>query len=120
MFLSFPFPFSVSFFSYISSIFPNPVAPGPNILRDLTLLSKVLQTIANGVAFTVKEPYLIPMNEFIHEHQGSVLDFLDALCEVTIPLFTHSILSYLPIIFIVSHFPWSFPFNEVVRFQIHE
>lgn len=55
------------------------VAPGKVITRDLTLLSKVLQNIANGVPFSSKDPFLEPINLFLEENQNRVLEFLDAL-----------------------------------------
>ena len=62
------------------------VAAGPAITRDLMLLSKVLQTVANGVFFSSKEEYLLELNDFVTEHQNSVLQFLDQLSEVRFPL----------------------------------
>ena len=43
------------------------------------LISKVLQTVANGVFFGKKESYLIPMNEFVEQYHDKVLAFLDKL-----------------------------------------
>eukprot|EP00339_Tiarina_fusa_P010998 CAMPEP_0117002548 /NCGR_PEP_ID=MMETSP0472-20121206/4180_1 /TAXON_ID=693140 ORGANISM="Tiarina fusus, Strain LIS" /NCGR_SAMPLE_ID=MMETSP0472 /ASSEMBLY_ACC=CAM_ASM_000603 /LENGTH=241 /DNA_ID=CAMNT_0004702931 /DNA_START=711 /DNA_END=1433 /DNA_ORIENTATION=+ len=43
------------------------------------MISKVLQTVANGVLFGKKEEYLTPLNDFVKEYQNQVLQFLDAL-----------------------------------------
>lgn len=57
----------------------NVVAPGAAINRDLTLVSKVIQTVANGVLFGKKELYLTPLNGFVEEYQTKILQFLEKL-----------------------------------------
>jgi len=57
------------------------IQPGQAIIRDLMMLSKVLQTVANGVLFGKKEEYLLPLNGFVEQYQSQVLEFLDKLGE---------------------------------------
>ncbi|KAL6051145.1 Ras GTPase activating protein ira2 [Balamuthia mandrillaris] len=49
------------------------------VRRPLILVSKVLQTMANGVEFGKKEPYMIPMNDFIQKNLKKVHVFFDQL-----------------------------------------
>ena len=58
------------------------MAPGPGITRDLLLLSKVLQTIANGVTFGSKEAYLMELNPFLEQNQERILNFLEEVSNV--------------------------------------
>lgn len=55
------------------------VAPSKAILRDLMLVSKILQTVANGVLFGKKEAYLLVLNEFVERYQNRLLDFFEKL-----------------------------------------
>lgn len=55
------------------------VAPGPHILRHLLLLSKVVQTVANGVLFGQKEAYMMVLNPFIEANQDRLREFLVAV-----------------------------------------
>lgn len=55
------------------------IAPGPQISRDLMMLSKVLQTVANGVFFGKKEEYLLELNDFVKDHQSRLLQMFDEL-----------------------------------------
>jgi hypothetical protein len=49
--------------------------------RGLTLLAKILQTLANHVLFTEKESYLLEFNPFIERNYSQVVMFYDKLCE---------------------------------------
>jgi hypothetical protein len=49
---------------------------GKNGRRNLILISKLLQNLANGVEFGSKEPYMIPMNKTIQDYQEKVTDYL--------------------------------------------
>eukprot|EP01130_Rhizamoeba_saxonica_P009102 TRINITY_DN3691_c4_g2_i1.p1 TRINITY_DN3691_c4_g2~~TRINITY_DN3691_c4_g2_i1.p1 ORF type:complete len:619 (-),score=134.90 TRINITY_DN3691_c4_g2_i1:69-1877(-) len=52
----------------------------PMARRPLILISKALQNIANGLLFGgKKEPFMLPMNEFIQEKITVVEDFFDQL-----------------------------------------
>lgn len=51
--------------------------------RNLVLLSKLLQSLSNGVPFKVKEKYMVPCNPFLEKHFAQVADFLS--CFATIP-----------------------------------
>lgn len=55
------------------------MAPGPHILRHLLLLSKVVQTVANGVLFGQKEAYMMVLNPFIEANQDRLREFLVAV-----------------------------------------
>ncbi|ELR15903.1 PH domain containing protein [Acanthamoeba castellanii str. Neff] len=50
--------------------------------RPLILVSKVLQSIANGVQFGKKEPYMIPMNELMQVNIAKVHNFFDDLADI--------------------------------------
>eukprot|EP00041_Stephanoeca_diplocostata_P025377 m.661249 g.661249 ORF g.661249 m.661249 type:complete len:998 (-) comp22736_c0_seq1:429-3422(-) len=52
--------------------------PTGAVLRTLTLVSKCIQNLANGVAFGAKEPYLHSMNAFLDANKASVTTCLDA------------------------------------------
>merc|ERR1712063_223327 len=43
------------------------------------MLSKVLQTVANGVFFGKKEEYLLELNDFVKDRQSRVLQMFDDL-----------------------------------------
>jgi len=53
--------------------------------RPFVLVSKVLQTIANGVEFGKKEPFMLPMNTHIQQYIKNVHAFFDELA-VTLSL----------------------------------
>eukprot|EP00736_Rhodelphis_marinus_P000780 Rmarinus@m.28093 len=44
--------------------------------RALVLVSKVLQSLANGVLYGAKEQYMTCMNEFIERRSGDIADFI--------------------------------------------
>ncbi|KAF9573180.1 hypothetical protein EC968_008922 [Mortierella alpina] len=48
--------------------------------RTLTLIAKSLQGLANVVMFGAKEPWMMPMNEFITENTRGLKDFIDQIC----------------------------------------
>jgi len=47
--------------------------------RALVLVSKLLQNLANGKLFGSKEAYMVPMQEFIINHQDEINLFFDEL-----------------------------------------
>ena len=49
----------------------------PKTRRGLILISKIIQTLSNGVVFGKKEEYMIPMNSFINENLENVHYVLD-------------------------------------------
>jgi hypothetical protein len=55
--------------------------------RNLTLISKVIQNVANGVLFGSKEEYMNPLNSIVHEYIGKCKQFLlaTAQCDMDIP-----------------------------------
>jgi hypothetical protein len=50
--------------------------------RGLILVSKVLQQLANGLPFGMKEDYMIKFNSFLEKHEKTVHDFLFALSSI--------------------------------------
>lgn len=56
-----------------------------NARRSCVLITKVLQTLANGLQFANKEPYLLGMNTFITQNTARVQQFFD---QVATPLKT--------------------------------
>lgn len=61
------------------------VPPSPSFRRELTLVSKVLQALANQVLFTRKELFMEPLNSFIQENKNAIDKFYADLV-VTFPL----------------------------------
>jgi len=57
----------------------NPVVPGDRLQRQLILLGKVLQNLANGVLFGKKEPFMIGMNDFISNNLQQVNDWMEQI-----------------------------------------
>uniref|UniRef100_A0A6B2L1B6 Ras-GAP domain-containing protein n=1 Tax=Arcella intermedia TaxID=1963864 RepID=A0A6B2L1B6_9EUKA len=53
--------------------------PPPNVARDLTLIAKVLQNLANLVEFGKKEPYMILCNKYINDNIGEMKGLLDKM-----------------------------------------
>ncbi|ELR24042.1 GTPase-activator protein for Ras family GTPase [Acanthamoeba castellanii str. Neff] len=50
--------------------------------RALVLVSKVLQQLANGLSFGMKETYMIPFNPFLAENEAPVRDYLRLLSTI--------------------------------------
>ena len=61
--------------------------------RPFVLVSKVLQTIANGVEFGKKEPFMLPMNTHIQQYIKNVHAFFDELAVLLLSF----LLSLLPL-----------------------
>lgn len=53
--------------------------PPPAVGRDLTLVAKILQNLANLVLFGKKETYMEPCNEWLLKQQPKMKAFLDTL-----------------------------------------
>lgn len=49
--------------------------PSIDAQRSLTLITKILQCFANRVRFGLKEPWMIPMNEFIESREPDLIEF---------------------------------------------
>jgi len=55
--------------------------PDIDFARDLTLIAKVVQNIANFIEFSsLKEPFMEPINSFVTSHFDSMKQFLDEVC----------------------------------------
>eukprot|EP01130_Rhizamoeba_saxonica_P016518 TRINITY_DN7653_c0_g1_i1.p1 TRINITY_DN7653_c0_g1~~TRINITY_DN7653_c0_g1_i1.p1 ORF type:complete len:819 (-),score=184.87 TRINITY_DN7653_c0_g1_i1:54-2297(-) len=55
--------------------------PPADVARDLTLIAKTLQNLANLVGFGKKEPFMEVCNSFIDENLDNMKNFIDALCK---------------------------------------
>jgi hypothetical protein len=53
--------------------------PSDSLLRTLVLVAKVLQNLANGTLFGVKEEYMSTLNDFITENQERMNNYLDEI-----------------------------------------
>ncbi|XP_056010607.1 disabled homolog 2-interacting protein-like isoform X9 [Ostrea edulis] len=53
--------------------------PPEKAARNLTLIAKTIQTLANSTKFGGKEEYMEFMNDFIEKHDGSMKEFLDQI-----------------------------------------
>jgi len=53
--------------------------PSPEAQRQLTLVTKTLQNLANGMRFGTKEPYMDPMNVLVDEQSENVTNFFNAI-----------------------------------------
>lgn len=53
--------------------------PCPEAQRHLTLVTKTLQNLANGMRFGTKEPYMEPMNVLVDEQAENVINFFKAI-----------------------------------------
>jgi hypothetical protein len=60
-------------------------------------IAKVLQNLANGVAFGIKETYMQPCNAWMHRNEDQMAAYYDALCNVpevaiALPVFLYLIM----------------------------
>jgi hypothetical protein len=53
--------------------------PNPSVQRSLTLITKMIQGFANRVRFGLKEPWMIPMNGFLEDHEQELMHFYQAV-----------------------------------------
>eukprot|EP00002_Diphylleia_rotans_P023208 TRINITY_DN4562_c0_g1_i5.p1 TRINITY_DN4562_c0_g1~~TRINITY_DN4562_c0_g1_i5.p1 ORF type:complete len:403 (-),score=62.37 TRINITY_DN4562_c0_g1_i5:823-2031(-) len=72
------------FLRYFSAAISNPEnyallpeVPPMESRRPLVLVAKTIQNLANGVEFGVKEPYMIPMNDFLSKSAAPMRDFFE-------------------------------------------
>lgn len=54
----------------------------PRVQRNCLLITKCIQTLANQATFGNKEPWMEPMNDFIHKNRQHFKTFIDKLCDV--------------------------------------
>jgi len=81
-FLRFICPALIAPHSYALLMTPDrkkPIVPNDQLQRQLVLLGKVLQNLANGVLFGKKEPFMIRMNQFITKNLESVGQWMDEI-----------------------------------------
>jgi neurofibromin 1 len=50
--------------------------PTKDMRRGLLLIAKVIQNLANNVLFGVKEPYMVPLNEFLAHNVFDITRFI--------------------------------------------
>ena len=55
--------------------------PSKNARRNLTLIAKLLQNLANKPSYS-KEEYMMMLNPFIENNKERIADFLMGLCDV--------------------------------------
>jgi hypothetical protein len=53
--------------------------PDGNPRKNLTLVAKILQKLANGESFQTETPHLMPMNAFINKNQQNLFNYLKVL-----------------------------------------
>lgn len=63
-------------------------APEQNVRRQLILISKVLQNLANGVQFGDKEKHMIKLNGFLTSSRPQFEKFINKICDNTAPFST--------------------------------
>ena len=63
---------------------PGGATLGKNARRNLTLITKLLQNLSNGVEFGKKEPYMTPMNSFINNNQKRMNEYLTKVANVSL------------------------------------
>ncbi|KAJ3052857.1 Ras GTPase-activating protein 1 [Rhizophlyctis rosea] len=56
--------------------------PDPSTARTLTLITKIIQALANLTEFGVKEPYMVPCNPFVTANLESMRNFMDTIASV--------------------------------------
>jgi hypothetical protein len=56
-------------------------APTGNCRKNLTLVAKILQKLANGEKFETETPHLMPLNSFIEKNQKTLLSYLGELAK---------------------------------------
>jgi len=81
-FLRFICPALVAPHSYALLMTPDrkkPIVPSDQLQRQLVLLGKVLQNLANGVLFGKKEPFMVRMNQFITKNLDAVGQWMDEI-----------------------------------------
>eukprot|EP01126_Amoeba_proteus_P063478 TRINITY_DN8751_c0_g1_i6.p1 TRINITY_DN8751_c0_g1~~TRINITY_DN8751_c0_g1_i6.p1 ORF type:complete len:512 (-),score=99.69 TRINITY_DN8751_c0_g1_i6:384-1919(-) len=57
----------------------DPKLATPDTLRNLILVGKIIQNLANGILFGEKETYMIPLNSFLANNRERCNEFLDSL-----------------------------------------
>jgi len=63
-----------------------PTPPRPSVRRQLLLVSKVLQNLANDVMFGDKEPNMARLNSFLASQRPAYEQFIRRLCDNSAPL----------------------------------
>ncbi len=61
----------------------NGVVITKNARRNLTLITKLLQNLSNGIPFGSKEQYMTPMNSYIENNQDKMNSFLTKLANMS-------------------------------------
>jgi len=61
-----------------------PVPPNEPVQRNLVLLAKVLQNLANSATFGAKEAHMAKLNDFVEENTSIMYKFFDTLATSTV------------------------------------
>jgi len=56
--------------------------PSGIVARDLTLIAKTLQNLANLVPFGQKEAFMFPANEWLEKNRNVVKEYINTLCTI--------------------------------------
>lgn len=56
--------------------------PTPLVARDLTLIAKTLQNLANMVPFGQKEAFMAPANDWIEKNKNIMKESINTLCTI--------------------------------------
>lgn len=82
-------PASFFFLRFVCPVIVTPALAGfteitisKNVARDLTLIAKVLQALANFTNFGQKEGFMISANDFLELNRFNMKKFLDKLCTI--------------------------------------
>eukprot|EP00163_Fabomonas_tropica_P001240 TRINITY_DN1094_c0_g1_i2.p1 TRINITY_DN1094_c0_g1~~TRINITY_DN1094_c0_g1_i2.p1 ORF type:complete len:531 (+),score=91.00 TRINITY_DN1094_c0_g1_i2:231-1823(+) len=62
-------------------LLPQECTPSPKARRNLVLITKVMQNLANGMEFGKKEPYMCRMNSFIRNNRLKMTSYLTKVGE---------------------------------------
>ena len=65
--------------------------PSPEARRHLLLITKVLQSIANGVSLGKKEPFMSPLNEFLARNDKTTKELFNTLAVCTLLFLSFSL-----------------------------
>lgn len=73
-------------------LLPPTKIPGTQTRRNLTLITKVLQNLANGKVFSNKEQFMVTLNPFVEKNLKVVKDYFDDIVNFTAqPQTIHSV-----------------------------
>uniref|UniRef100_K3WCC3 Ras-GAP domain-containing protein n=1 Tax=Globisporangium ultimum (strain ATCC 200006 / CBS 805.95 / DAOM BR144) TaxID=431595 RepID=K3WCC3_GLOUD len=60
---------------------PNDEAPSKNLQRNLVLVAKLFQSLANNVEYGAREDYMLPFNPFLARNRSKLNRFYEQICQ---------------------------------------